>query len=62
MQLAIDVMAVVGFVLIMIALLIIGFLFGMAVGGIVGAIVVPAYGFRIMKAYKSPEVEGEEII
>ena len=62
MQLAIDVMAVVGFVLILIALMVVGFFFGMAAGGLVGAIAVPAYAFKIAKGYRSPETNGEEII
>jgi hypothetical protein len=62
MQLAIDVLTVVGFVLILIALLIIGFFFGMAAGGLVGAIAFPTYAFKIIRGHRSPEIEREEIV
>jgi len=62
MQLAIDVMTVVGFVLILIALAVIGFFFGMAAGGLVGLVAFPAYGFKIIKGYGSSEIEREEIV
>jgi len=62
MRLMFDVLAVVGFILTLIALAIFGFLVGVVLGGIVGAIAVPAYGYRIFRTYSRAEVEGEEIV
>jgi len=62
MQMALDVLMVVGFILTLIVLAIFGFLAGIVIGGIVGVIAVPAYGYRIIKTYSGAEAEGEEIV
>jgi hypothetical protein len=62
MRLLFDVIAVVGFVLVLIALAIIGFFAGVILGGIAGTIAIPAYGYRIIRTYSSPKAEGEEVV
>lgn len=62
MRLVFDVLAVVGFILILIALAIFGFFAGVVLGGIVGTIAIPAYGYRIFRTYSRAEAEGEEIV
>jgi len=62
MQLLFDVLAVVGFALILIGLAFLGFFAGVILGGIVGTIAVPAYGYKIVRTYSSPKAEGEEVV
>lgn len=62
MRLLFDVLALVGFALILIALAFLGFFVGVILGGIVGTIAIPAYGYKIVRTYSSPKVEGEEIV